>query len=319
MPRAVNVNVNQELFIDKDAITPSSHSPLSYFGGKAPLWNVVKPLLPIGVTEIASPFIGGGGLELKIAASNIKVHASDRLEPLVNFWQHFLDDAVSIAERAHELFPLSTPVLRSMYPQDDDDWSKSGYYSLPSQFEQAVHFWLINKQTWCGKSMISYGASDWTNISTDYFSPAKWHNWRNPNLKVKQMDWEDSMDEHHDKFLYLDPPYIEKEQYYGLKGEDHSFDHDKLADRLKAHKHGWILSYGDHPYIHELYADFMIMRPKWYYGTSKSMSSELLILNGLDMSEDFVKQLIDSTNKFQCFVEETAQNAEIWEQLPLFS
>ena len=315
MPRSLQLDTNQSLLIGKDVITPSRKAPLSYFGGKAPLWKFVKHLLPVDLDEIASPFIGGGGLELQIAASNIKVYASDRLEPLVNFWQHFLHDAGAVANRAHELFPIPTEELRSMYPKNDEDWSESGFYNLPTAFERAVYFWLINKQTWCGKSLISYGASEWTNISPNYFSHEKWHNWNNPNLEVTRLDWEDSLDAHHDKFLYLDPPYIEKEGYYGLKGEDNSFDHDKFAERIKSHKHGWLLSYGDHPYIHELYSEYMIIRPKWYYSTSQTASSELLIINGVDMN---ASKLIDSINKFQDIIQEDEQNAEKYEQMTLF-
>lgn len=57
--------------------------------------------------------------------------------------------------------------------------------------------------------------------------------------------------------FFCDPPYADGDQAI----YDHAFgeaDHRAFAERLKTLKGRWILSYGDHPLIRELYADCSI-------------------------------------------------------------
>lgn len=68
--------------------------------------------------------------------------------------------------------------------------------------------------------------------------------------------------------IYVDPPYIEKGAKYVHEFEDD--DHQRLADIL----HGFrlaqiILSYYDHPQVHELYPDYQIER----IAVTKSLAS----------------------------------------------
>lgn len=243
-----------------DATTPSTYSPISYIGGKEKLWPVARRLLPKDIKELVSPFLGGGALELEVAATGIQVYAGDLLWPLVNFWKHFLKDAKSMARSVNQVFPLSWDEVRALYPPDGDtDWERAGFTLLESDYEKAYHFWMMNKLSWSGKSMISFGYPG-DPVDNSYFGN-QWDSWNNPNLHVEHMHWRETLISHPECFLYLDPPYIEKEEYYGMQHTDRTFDHKGLRDMLKNWKAGWMLSYGDHPYVHELYKDFIIMRP----------------------------------------------------------
>ena len=62
-------------------------------------------LVPEDVQMMWSPFLGGGSVELACAARGIRVFGSDLFEPLVNFWNHLLDDAAQL------LMPLRTTYL----------------------------------------------------------------------------------------------------------------------------------------------------------------------------------------------------------------
>lgn len=72
--------------------------------------------------------------------------------------------------------------------------------------------------------------------------------------EVTNMDCEDFLDKYDDEdtFLYLDPPYMKTEKYYSF----HNFTKDKhfsLAEKIKALKSTWILSYYNYPELVELY------------------------------------------------------------------
>jgi len=53
-------------------------------------------------------------------------------------------------------------------------------------------------------------------------------------------------------FYYLDPPYVEAgPQLY--QGAFTLKDHERLARLLRRESRPWLLSYDDHPVIHDLY------------------------------------------------------------------
>jgi DNA adenine methylase len=61
--------------------------------------------------------------------------------------------------------------------------------------------------------------------------------------------------------FFLDPPYADGDQKLYASG---GIDHAELRERLRTVKGDWILTYGDHPLIRELYADCEIMeRERW--------------------------------------------------------
>jgi len=81
-----------------------------------------------------------------------------------------------------------------------------------------------------------------------------------------------------DTFLYLDPPYLELEDYYG--DVDISL-HMRLFESLEKTESKWMLSYNNHPVIKKLYADYDVREVElWYTAALQNNSKgELLILN----------------------------------------
>lgn len=248
---------------------PSTKTPINYMGGKTALARTILNRIPAGITAIASPFVGGASVELYLAAHDIRVHASDNLEPLVTFWQVFQSNPARLASFAAGLYPQTPDELRHLI--------YGGYRQIEDPLHRAGYFWVINKQSWCGKTLHSFCAT--TNVYPDFFAPHKWASWNNANISFDCRDYRDALREHHDKYLYLDPPYIGLEHYYGQHGDTVEFDHEELADVLKSHPRGWIMSYGNHPRIWDLYQDFQIETPTWKYGSAKKDKNarELLI------------------------------------------
>ena len=274
---------------------PSSVTPLAYVGGKSVLWNLLQQLIPPGTTQAASPFIGGGGLEVKMAASGIQVYASDILEPLANFWQYFIKDAEKLCKFAQGVFPIGDEEAKQLYPQNGEDWTNAGFNKLPD-FEKAAYFWMLNKQTFMSYTLRSPKIVK-TGTRKEYFSDPKMVNWRNSNLQVECMDWRDALALHHDKFLYLDPPYVEKEHFYGIKGEKPTFDHYALRDALNQHGAPWVMSYGYHQLVLDLYANHIVVEPKWQYSMShgnNKTGNELLIISGIDINR--IAKIVGKSN-----------------------
>ena len=81
--------------------------------------------------------------------------------------------------------------------------------------------------------------------------------------------------------MYLDPPYVEKEYYYGWKKEQQGFDHHYFADRISNLENKWILSYARHDLIFELYKQYEILECKYSYTiqSNTNKNAELLIIN----------------------------------------
>ena len=255
--------------------TPSSNPPLAYIGAKRKLYRQVMDILPDGTKELVSPFMGGASLELKIAASGIRVHAYDIFRPLVEFYQVFNGRSSEVVEAVLELYPLSR--------EDYIHMTRGGGWEVEEcEVWRAALTWAISKQSFLGRMFASLCVAQEHNVLPSYFSDEQWQGWRNPNISFDVADFRESLARHPDTIAYLDPPYISKENYYG-RGNQGEFQHEELRDIL-AERGRFVMSYGDHPTIHELYSDFKILHPQWTYGFGRaagdaSKSEELLILS----------------------------------------
>ena len=266
--------MDQMLLFDDERF--SSKSPLAYIGGKKKLWPLFKELLPNNTKEVISPFVGGAGLELQCANFGIKVTASDITEQLIHFWNSFSKNASAVCHKAYELFPLSRDEVLLCQKTHLNDYT--------DPIEKAAVYWLVNKQSFSSVTLAASGFHKRMSNTMDpkYFIDDYWVQWQNNNITFTCSDCFTVLKKHTDKMLYLDPPYVEKEHYYGLNKTDRSFDHERLRDCLKEYDGPWILSYGDHPVVRELYKDFLIVEPKWQYcitpGNDKDLNSKELMI-----------------------------------------
>ena len=262
-----------ELTSDALQMPDSRRSPLRYPGGKSRAVSLIRPYIPQDTTEICAPFLGGGSVELDCAADGIKVYGSDAFEPLVNFWQFALDDPVHLTRRVMDYRPITKPKFYNL---------QKGYNDLPSGLDKAAVFYILNRSSFSGTTLsggMSPGHPRFTDTAIQRLC-----DFRSVHLMVSNCDYKEALQEHNDKFLYLDPPYANGEKLYGNKGDMHDgFDHEALADLLHQ-RDGWVLSYNDSPSIRRLYQrrNYRIVEPGWMYGMSgegKKRSRELLIIN----------------------------------------
>ena len=274
MPRHSIVQPAQESF---EEMTPaqtselprSARSPLRYPGGKSKAVKQILAHVPEGTDEIASPFLGGGSVELACAEKGIRVHGSDAFEPLINFWQQAKEQPVLLSERARAYHPLSKAKFYSL---------QKGFDALTDELEKAAVFFVLNRSSFSGTTLsggMSPGHPRFTPSAVD-----RLRDFRAAGVRVEYADYRDALARHPDHFLYLDPPYANGEKLYGSRGDMHEgFSHEELADALRG-RDGWILSYNDCDLIRKLYGGYSILTPEWGYGMSNGKESEeLLIVN----------------------------------------
>jgi DNA adenine methylase len=259
---------------------------IRYAGGKSRAIKHITPFVE-DYTTIVSPFMGGGSLEVHWASMGKKVIAYDIFDILVNYWNVLLNNPEDLANKMREITPDKKTyneikdVLISLDKTQEmlKDW-KTNYYkrdvviSLDDITLAAFYYFNHN---------CSYGPGYLGWASNVYLTDKKWDgminnttNFKCDNLKVLNDSFENSIINHNEEFLYLDPPYfLEKDGdnkmckgIYPMCNIDvhHSgFNHELLRDLLLNHKGDFVMSYNNCETIREYYKDFEFFFPEWSY------------------------------------------------------
>ena len=225
-----------------------------YAGGKnkrkEELISLIREIKP-NITTMMSPFFGGGSVEIMMASQGVKVRAYDLYQPLADFWEIVTTEGGKrIADAVREHIPLKDREhYKSFLPLMDSD----------DKFTRAWSFYI------CIKGAFSGDIGHTSELSRQNLSPAglqKLVGFYNPNLTFTHGDCFEKIPEHRDDFLFLDPPYFATTGfYYGKDGSTHEgFDHQKLAELLREHRGGFVMTYDNSDYLKELYHDFTEFR-----------------------------------------------------------
>jgi DNA adenine methylase len=244
------------------------HSPLRYPGGKNRAIKSIYFCIPEDETELCSPFLGGGSIELA-CTTRMKVHGADIFEPLINFWKVLLEKREELVERVKSYHPLSRTKFYNLQKR---------YINLENQIDRAAAFFVLNRSSFSGTTLsggMSPGHPRFTESAIDRLK-----NFEVTNFQVECADYRDVIPKHEKSFLYLDPPYMNGQALYGLKGDTHKgFDHAALAELLNKRER-WVMSYNDCEEIRKLYKGNPILSLEWIYGMSKDKQSrEILVLS----------------------------------------
>ena len=258
----------------KSPASPTPKSPLRYPGGKTRGVKEIIQYFPAGLTRVASPFLGGGSIELELAHRGIQVFGYDIFKPLIVFWQELLTEPRTLAAFVQKYHPLTPSKFYSL---------QIGFGDIKDKREMAAVFFVLNRASFSGTTLsggISPGHTRFTEATIERLKDFK-----APNLHISVADFHISLAKHKEDFLYLDPPYANGEKLYGRKGDTHEdFDHEGLAAMLNS-REGWILSYNDKPRVRAWYKGHKILTPSWSYGMSNDKkSNEILIF-----SKDFIQ------------------------------
>ena len=257
---------------------PRLTSPLQYVGGKARAAQMIFTRFPLFTGAIASPFLGGGGLELALAARGVRVRAYDGHAPLVNFWNAALTDPRQLSQEC-------AAIIGDAWEQDADGkyivpFTSADFQALKARTD-AAGFYAYNRLAFNGGAT---GAVRRRSNSDEPKLARRLEHFRAPGLSVELADFRQSIPSELGAFIYADPPYIGREAYYAASAD--GFDHAALADALGKHSGGFALSYNDHPRVRDLYSGCEIIDLEWKYTCASggvgrgdaALGKELLVL-----------------------------------------
>ena len=258
----------------------NSQTIIPYAGGKQKAVRLITQYFPHDLTEMGSPFIGGGSIEMFMQSQGVQVYAGDACRELCVFWQMMCSRPVAVADAFKERIPIEYPL----------DRYREELRAAPYDVDVAVLFYILIE---CGFSHILAGKSGGAPQQTEKINRGAWRSryarlsrFSAPNLQVWHFDCFEFLDRFPHLFLYCDPPYANSEQLYGFTEDLHThFPHRAWRDKLMVHPAGWVQSYGDCPLIRDLYQDCVIDEASWYYGApgaripgkKSTMEQELII------------------------------------------
>ena len=268
-------------------------SPLRYAGGKSKAIGLILENLPaLKEKKIVSPFFGGGSFELVLSSClGFEVVGYDIFGLLTNFWSvlinnkdEFINELVKF-NITEEEFTYNRHVLLNYWEKIKPE---SLNYKTKNKIQlkeedltklddnkvlQAVYYYY-NMTLSYGPMFLGWPSSNEINKKKFDRRIEKLKQINLPNLQVNCSAFEDILENHKDDFLFLDPPYYLEGDSKMFKGmypncnfaiHHNNFDHLKLAELLKKHKGGFLMTYNNCLTIRELYSDCKLEYPEWQY------------------------------------------------------
>ena len=268
-------------------------SPLRYAGGKSKAIGLILENLPaLKEKKIVSPFFGGGSVELVLSSClGFEVVGYDIFGLLTNFWsvlinnkEEFINELVKF-NITEEEFTYNRHVLLNYWEKIKPE---SLNYKTKNKIQlkeedltklddnkvlQAVYYYY-NMTLSYGPMFLGWPSSNEINKKKFDRRIEKLQKINLPNLQVNCSAFEDILENHKDDFLFLDPPYYLEGDSKMFKGmypncnfaiHHNNFDHIKLAELLKKHKGGFLMTYNNCLTIRELYSDCKLEYPEWQY------------------------------------------------------
>ena len=250
-------------------------STLRYAGGKSLAVGHVLEHLPDSVTRVASPFFGGGSVEISMARDlGLEVHGYDIFDLLVNFWQHQIEAPKKLAAKLRKCEPSRENYIE-VKKRLKAHWT--GEKIISNKLDLAAIYYF-NHNTSYGPHFLGHPSSVYLQEKRYESMVDKLENFSPGNIAVSELSFEASILRHKGDFIYADPPYFlgeESKMFIGMYPHRNfpihynGFQHELLRDLLKSHKGGFILSYNDCPTIRKWYKDFEMLSPEWQYTFSQ--------------------------------------------------
>jgi len=247
-------------------------TPLRYPGGKGKVSAFVKAIFRengiVGGTYV-EPYAGGAGVAMELVIHEFAehVHINDIDRSVWAFWHSVLEQTTRLCDLIE-----NTPVtIDTWQVQKDVQRNAARADALALGFST----FFLNR---CNRSgILNAGVIGGLDQSGEWKLDARFNKEdliRRINLiarhrtriSLTRMDAVAFVERlapqlGNDSFIYLDPPYYEK----GGDLYEHHYEHDdhqRVADSVArlASNVRWMVSYDDHPAIHQLYADFRSLR-----------------------------------------------------------
>ncbi len=256
------------------------NSVIGWVGGKRLLRKVIVPLIPKH-NVYCEPF-GGAAWILFGKSEDHKVWQvskkhkyrevlNDINGELINFWKHvkYHPDAFKTEVEQYMASRELFSEFLEIKPRTDFERAMVFYYKLACSFGSLSKTFAVRGH----RSMLPLRNGDKLEKAAE----------RLKDVIIERLDFEKLIMKYDSirSFFYIDPPYYEHEDLYKRDATE-SFDgHVELFELLKTIKGKWLLSYNDHPFIHNLYKDYRIEKVETLYSLSGNTKpkTEIIIRN----------------------------------------
>jgi len=248
---------------------------LRYAGGKSYGVYQILEYFPKNISKLVSPFIGGGSLEVAVCKDlQIPVIGYDIFELLVNYWQiqikqpQALYDKLKTFPNTKEHYAKIKDILRKIF-NNGGELKRENYSNI-----DLAAFYYYNHNLSYGPQFLGHMTNMYLDDNKYQKTIEKVKNFNVKNLQVHHGKFEDVIPAHNRDFMYVDPPYVlgdDSKVFTGIYPSNsipiyhNGFNHEKLAQLLKKHKGGFVLSYNDCNWVRNTYKDFEIVTVDWQY------------------------------------------------------
>jgi len=229
--------------------------PITYWGGKHYAAPGLLQLVPHGLHRAVCPFIGGGSVEVNLAARKIPVVAGDIFRPVANFW-NVLVDPTSNRQLIEMILEIESPTK--------EDWRyMRRHIDLRVPLESAAWLYVINNHSYCGLmwSSDTFRPRPQRSIAETHrlaqYAGLPIHTLHSDYAKLLKSPRPNTL-------VFADPPYQitsrDRRHRYGAtpSGE---FDHWRLKEYLDEWDY-WILTYSDDQLIRDIYGGYPVVHAR---------------------------------------------------------
>lgn len=272
---------------------------LRYPGGKSRIIYYLfrKNMLPENIKEYREGFLGGGScaLTFSVMYPGIPVWVNDLYYNLFAFWTQLQKNPDSLINR---LLELKDEACRAEGVEELEKKHRALYADMrglidtsDDDFDLATAFYVLNRSSFGGFTEQNKNAFIRDSYKNTIFSQSKIKKLANISeiiqpWRITNQDYRDLMEASgEDVFVFLDPPYLIKDMLYGKDKEMHtSFCHEAFVKACKDTPHNWMITYNEHPWLREQFADFHMENFEFRYSLAhrkenKNKKEELLIMN----------------------------------------
>jgi len=256
-------------------------SLLRYIGGKSKLASYITSYIDVPHNGVfCDPFVGGGSVAIATAIKHehARIVLNDLDPEVSNFWSVVVDSDSNAVGGLLNRIKTCQPTIEQY---------REFQKSIPTnRFDRAFRFLFLNRCSriesnglrplggWDQKNGGIGSRYNGVRLRDEFLQARKALLGRTTvyqqdfaaMLAMAEADW----------VLYLDPPYYQiGDTLYSTPWSD--TDHTRLRLALHTTVADWVLSYGNHPRILELYSNAQINSLEVQHGMKKRKSDELII------------------------------------------
>ena len=272
---------------------------LRYPGGKSRIIYYLfrKNMIPENIKEYREGFLGGGScaLAFSVMYPDVPVWVNDLYYNLFAFWTQLQKNPDPLINR---LLELKDEACRADGVEELEKKHRALYADMrdlintsDDDFDLATAFYVLNRSSFGGFTEQNKNAFIRDSYKNTIFSQSKIKKLANISeiiqpWRITNQDYRDLMEAPgEDVFVFLDPPYLIKDMLYGKDKEMHtSFCHEAFVKACKDTPHNWMITYNEHPWLREQFADFHMENFEFRYSLAhrkenKNKKEELLVMN----------------------------------------